>query len=383
LAGQFYIGSDYRIIYNTLTGTINEGDVITQDAYGGVGPATGTVVAHHTAAKLLILRNSRGTFNTTNDLKVGGNSQATMGGSSSATPISPVKASPFGTFAGGKFFGAPGVVIAPTNIASSDQSNFQLIDDFGNVVLPPTKVVITVGNTKQKDKVAVFRLTEAGGDIDKARYSVDEDRSIGATTIKVTPSITVDEPGKTSGGVLRVVDVSAQKEYRIRYASWSGTTFTLDSNDVTAGSGTDSDTIVATGEFTNAKVGDLVLNTTRSNAVSYVTEVVDDDTVNISPAISGQTSGDLIKMNVVPVALEDATPGPADKVYVPFIDSYETADGSETVTITYSANIPIRVRARRSVATNDAIIPFEQDSTVTSTGATVNVIRTPDTIFTK
>src|SRR3989344_2447202 len=58
LQGQFYIGSDYKLEYASLTGTVSDGAVVTQLVSG----ATGTVVNHNTTDKILILRNSRGTF---------------------------------------------------------------------------------------------------------------------------------------------------------------------------------------------------------------------------------------------------------------------------------------------------------------------------------
>ena len=152
-----------------------------------------------------------------------------------------------------------------------------------------------------------------------------------------------------------------------------------------ADAGTDTDTIVEAGAFTNAKVGDIVVNNGNGHdGISYVTEVTDANEVQILPAITGQTTGDHIELNAVPAAFTAGT----DKLYVPLIDSYETttegvpSDSAESATITYVTDVPIRVRARRSGAWTTPIVPFEQDSTVKNTGATVSVIRTPDSIFT-
>ena len=378
--GQFYIGSDYRITYTgSVTGTLDDADVATQEVTG----ATGTIVYHNITDKIIILRNSRGTF--VKETVPGNRTLSTPSGSvevdQEPAAITPIAAAPFGTFAGGKWFCAPGVVL--DNYLSADLNNFQLTDDTGTVRVAPTKVNVTVGNTKLGDKIAVFRLDVEGGDIEKDRYSVNADAAIGDTSIVVTPAITVDEPGKSApGGVLRVVDVSGLKEYRIRFLSWSGSTFTLDSINIAAADAATTTTIQETNAFTNSKVGDLVLNVTQGNAVSYITAVTDASNVVISPAITGQTTGDNIKLNVVPVALVDGTPGPADTVYVPFIDAYETADGSETVQVVYDATVYTRVRARRSGALSNRIIPFEQDSSIGTNGMSVSVIRTPDTIVT-
>jgi hypothetical protein len=374
--GEAYIGSDYRLVYTgSVSGTLVEGDTVTQ----AVSLAAGTVVAKHTGSnKIFIMRNSRLTFNTTG--LVTGSQSGTFTPDSAATSITAIKAAPFGTFAGGTFFAAPGVVFA--NYLAADANKFQLTDDNGNVVLAPTKVTITVGNTIASDRVAVFRLTAAGGTIKKDTYSATV-QSIAVTSVIVGGSIATDEPGKSAGGVLRLVDASASREYRIRFSSWDTSTFTLASATLTPEAGTTTTNIKDTGAFTAAlcKVGDLIYNSTRS-AVAYVTVVVDDDNVTISPAIASQTDTDTIYKNVLPVA---TTTTPQDTVYVPLIDSFETtgtssSPGTETAQITYVSNIPVRVRARRTVAT--AILPYEADSTVTSTGMSNNIIRTPDTIFT-
>jgi len=376
LQGQFYIGSDYRLRYSgSITGTFSEGEAVTQATSG----AAGTVVAKNTTDKIIVLRNSRGTFSTSYVV-----TESTNGGTvtpdSEASAITPIAAAPFGTFAGGKFFCAPGVVL--TDYLTADANNFQLVDDNGTVRVAPTKATITVSNTRSGDKIAVFRLTASGGDINKSEYNATV-QSAGATTAIMGSTITTDTPGKSTGGVLRLVDTSANTEYRLRYSSYTGTTFTLASSTaLTADAGTDTNTIVDSGSFTNAKVGDLIRNTTRS-AVSYITTVTSANEVEISPAISSQTTGDEFEINTLPVA---TTTSPQDTWYVPFVDVYETTGttetpGSESVTITHSStdsNIYIRVRARQG----GSILPFEQDSSVVGANPTnVSVIRTSDTIF--
>ncbi|MBI3290045.1 hypothetical protein HYZ78_01480 [Candidatus Microgenomates bacterium] len=373
IVGESYIGSDTRIIYNTLTGSIADGAVVTQVTSG----FKGTVVNHNSNSsdKILILRDSRGTFNQTNNIEVNGSNFVTITGATPVAAITPISAAPFGTFAGGKFFCAPGVVL--TDYLTTDLNNFQLVDDNNTVRVAPTKVNINVGNTLASDRIAVFRLTGAGGDIDKARYSGTVQAAEATTVIIDTGGgITSDEPGKTTGGVLRLVDISANTEYRLRFDSWTSSTFTLSSATLTPEAGTNTTTIVDTGAFTTAlcKVGDLIYNVTRT-ATSYVTSRDNDNQVTISPAIASQVSTDTIKKNVLPIAT--ATD---DTVYVPFIDLYVTTAGTQTVQIVRLADVEVRVRARRSEAT--AILPFEQDSTVTSSGMTVSVIRTADTIKT-
>lgn len=396
LQGQFYIGEDRRIFYSgqDVGENFTEGTAVTGNNTG----ASGIIVADHPTdvnSGYIIVRNTR-MGGTGNNVDFSSSEKITSGtveaDVDSVTTITTPKAAPFGTFAGGKFFGAPGVVL--DGVPSADASNYQLIDDSGTVVVPPTKVTLAVTNTRQSDKVAVFRLSS--GVIEKSYYSVADDAAIGGNTIVITatPSgIRVDEPGKTTGGVLRIVDVSADKEYRIRFSSWSGSTFTLARQqsgvDFTLQGTTDSDTLVgAAGNFTNNKVGDIVINTTRSNAVSYVVTKTDNQTLQIYPAISGQISTDTVYINAVPVVLADETPGPADTLYVPFIDSFETtgADPSgdiEEAVVTFNTTVPVRVRARHAdIPANYGIIPYSADTNITSTGMTNSIIRTPDTIFT-
>lgn len=377
IEGQFYLGTEYRLKYTgSVTGTIVDGNTVTQETSG----ATGIVVNHNTTDKIIMLRNTRGTFSThaTTHTLTDGTTGGTVEIDSEASAVTPVGAAPFGTFAGGTFFVATGIVL--TDYLTSEANNFQLKTDEGTVVEAPTKVTLSVGNTRAGDKVGVFRLSGAGGTIIKNRYNATVQSAL-ATTAVMGSAITVDEPGRSTGGVLRLVDTSSNAEYRIRFTSWASSTFTLASSDIaSADSGTNTTTIVEAGAFANAKVGDLVVNVTRGNAVSYITVISDDNTVTISPAITGQTTSDNIKLNVLPVA---TTTSPQDTWYVPMLDVYETTGssgtpGTETTLITYLADIPVRVRARNA----GNIIPYEADSTVTSTGMSNSIIRTADTIFT-
>lgn len=134
----------------------------------------------------------------------------------SACAYSPVKASPFGTFAGGKFFGARGVW--PTNYDAADAQNLQLIDASGAVQSPPNVVGVSVSSVVAGDQVAVFVLTAPAGEIDKAKYHVNGPHGTTATTLAVKESISSDTP---AAGVIRV------NGNRHAYTAWAGSTFTL------------------------------------------------------------------------------------------------------------------------------------------------------------
>lgn len=369
IEGERYIGSDYRMTYTTLTGTVAEGSVVT----GLTSAATGTVVAHHTGPKILVLRNSRGSFSSGETVQVSaGNNVSSV----VPTAITPIAAAPFGIFAGGTWFTAPGVVL--TNYLTADVNKFQLTDDTGATRVAPTKVTVQVSNTRAGDRIGVFRLTGAGGIINKSEYA-GTSQSAGATSLIVGSAITNDTPGKSTGGVVRLVNVSAQTEYRLRYASYASSTFTLASRtSLTADAGSNATVLVdaaATFVTWGIKVGDLVRNTTES-VIAYVISV--DSETQLTTTAIGNWTGDNYEINTLPVA---TTTG--DFVYVPIIDSYETtgtggSPGEESVSVTYLSNVPVLVRTRKA----GTILPFETEATITSAGMNVSVIRTADPIFT-
>jgi len=388
IEGEQYVGPTVYLDYGTSTvtgGTITEGDDVTQETTG----ATGIVVSHDTTLNQILLRDVRGTFATgsATDHTVTSNDNSgavemETADSAVAEAFNPNKGSPFGTLAGGTFFGARGVLLS--NWVTADENNFSLVDSSGTIRARPVAITLTVSNlvgtdetTTTDDRVSAYRLTGVGGVIDKTEYSATGGEAIGAATLVVDTAITADTPGKTTGGVLMIRDNSdSNKQYRLRYDSWATSTFTL-SNIVVAAAdaGTDTDTVVEAGAFTNARRGDLVLNTTRSNAISYVTDVPDANTINISPAISGQTTGDAIEVNAIPVAIDTL-----DDVYVPLIQEYATGS-TASVSIVYVAPIDYRVVVR-NVANATKIKPFTTDDATSGTDRSVATIRTEDTIYT-
>lgn len=139
------------------------------------------------------------------------------------TAYTPVKASPFGTFAGGKFFGAQGVWVQ--NMAASDIQAFQLIDSTGATQTPPNFQSISVTGVVSGDKVTVFR-TSTGTTINKAVFTATSGNNSGNTTFVVNEVIPSDTP---TTGTIRIVDTSDtsnNRETRYTYTSWSGSTFT-------------------------------------------------------------------------------------------------------------------------------------------------------------
>jgi hypothetical protein len=215
------------------------------------------------------------------------------------TPYTPIKVAPFGTFAGGTFFGARGVWL--TNYAANQ--TFQLTDADGDTQNPPNLVYVDVTSLVSGDSVMVAVLDAPAGDIEKDTYTgAASGNGSGDPDFVVQESIAGDTP---SAGWFRV-DNGDGTEDRYAYSSWTGSTFTLDATEHPGGLG--------------------------------------------------------------------RTYNSAEDVWVPLLDLVADST-SESNSLIYSADIPVRIRVRKK-----GIIPFEIDGTVSSTGLSQAAIRTTDTI---
>jgi hypothetical protein len=132
----------------------------------------------------------------------------------------PVKAAPFGSFAGGTFFGARGIWIY--NMDGNDSENYQLIDSAGTTRNPPTQAPITVGGLVWAagvgDRVLVAESEGSGSlVIDKVQYVVSGTINSGDDKVYITTSFPADTP--TSG----------VSEERYTYSAWGTNRVFLDS----------------------------------------------------------------------------------------------------------------------------------------------------------
>lgn len=377
IEGEQYVGCSVFLEYSgVVTGTVSEGSDVTQAGTG----ATGIVVSHDTTLKQILLRDTRGTFDTAGlvtDNDVGG----TFTPNTTADAFNPVKSAPFGTLAGGRMFFARGVV--PSNWVSADENSFQTIDSQGNTKTRPIAITLSVSNligtdetTTTDDRVSMHRLTGLAGDIDKTEYSAAGGETTGGNSLVVDTGITADTAGKTAGAWLNIRDASDNNQhYIIRFASWATSTFTFAEFASFVSTATTNTTQItyATGGFDGAvKRGDLVWNSTRS-LHSYVTSVDSDTQLTISPAITGQVSTDNIAINVLPVAVNAA-----DDVYVSMIDGYANAT-SASVSIVYVS--PLYFRAKVSNTRNATKLQrFVADDVTSGTDRNVATVRNTDTI---
>jgi hypothetical protein len=275
---------------------------------------------------------------------------------------------------------------------AADENAFFLTPIEGGTKSRPQSISITISNLygtavtdATADLAACFRLTAAGGVIDKTEYSSTGGVALGADTLVVDTAITADTPGATTGGTLVIRDASDDnKSYYIRYASWATSTFTLADfpSFVTTATSTTTQITKATGGFSGAvERGDLVYDVTQgSGNVSYVASVDSDTQLTIDPPLTGFVQGNSIAINVVPI--NDDT---LDDVYVPLIHTYPTAT-TASVSIEYQSTLDFRVAVRNNRATtpNGPIVPFTTDDQATSgtDNRSIATIRTIDTITT-
>ena len=218
ITGEEYIavGEQYFTI-TAGTGSLTEGNTVT----GDTSSASATIVSNHSDTAIVV-SDITGTFSDTEGITEGSNT-ATI---TAIETILPAKTSPFGTFAGGKFFGARGVWLA--NVPGSEASNYQLIDSAGVEQVPPTTIAIEVTGLVSGDRVTIFESTGSGStSVNKSQFTSGVGNTQGASSFVVNATIPNDTP---SSGYIRVVDAgdnTINRETRYQYDSWSGTTFTL------------------------------------------------------------------------------------------------------------------------------------------------------------
>ncbi len=132
-----------------------------------------------------------------------------------------IKQSPLGTFAGGTFFGARGIWVE--NYDADDAKSFQLIDALNVTQAPPNVVTVKVTSLVSGDRVGVFELTGAGGDINRAKYSCAAGNDAGDAALVLAEAIESDTP---SAGYVRVRLANGTEDL-YEYASWAGSSFNL------------------------------------------------------------------------------------------------------------------------------------------------------------
>lgn len=167
-----------------------------------------------------------------------------------------IKAAPFGSFAGGKIYGARGVYI--TNV--SDPTNRVLIDAAGNTRQPPTSVTATITSVQAGDRVFVARSTGAGSTtVNKTQFTLNGAHASGASAIVVNEAVGLDIP---TTGKIRV----GENSYTYTALNRGTKTFTISGTLGTAFSG-------GTGAYVPL-IDDVAAGTQISSpAIQYVSDI--------------------------------------------------------------------------------------------------------------
>jgi hypothetical protein len=281
---------------------------------------------------------------------------ATVG---SVRTIVPVAAAPFGTFAGGSLFGAPGVALTTSNLIAADVQAFQLIDDNGVTQIPPNTISITQSTLVSGDSIAVYRRT--GADINKTQFTLTTGNNLGNTTVVMGSSIPTDNPS-SAGSKLRLISASNQ-EHRYRIASYTSATYTLAAASTGTDGGTGTLTSIIDGSATfqtdNVEPGDFVRNTTDGVSFSVVVTIVSETELTVTNNGVAWTS----QAYSVNTLVENYTSG--QNAYAPLMERIADA-ATETNSLVFASSFDIRAVVRRSSLSNP-ILAFTQDTTLAGT----------------
>ena len=119
----------------------------------------------------------------------------------------------------------------------------------------------------------------------------------------------------------------------------------------------------------------MVYNITRT-AVSYISEVTDANNVVINPPITGQTTGDNIEINAIPITVDTA-----DNVYFAIVFEFRETDGTAAASMQYVADIEARVVVRNTAQAVTKIKGFTADVTIGTGGGVSSVTRIENTVY--
>jgi hypothetical protein len=384
---EFYRAvGDIVFDYDNRTGTPPvEGDLVKGSISGAYGVVTSITAA---ATGVCVLTQVKGEFEDGDQVAeidaAGGNYVEVNGAPES---IADNTAAPFGTFAGGRWFVAQGVVL--DNVPAADANNWETIDLAGVTRAPPTSRAITFAGLEINDRATIMEVDTAGGiDITENQNGVGATgAAVGATQIPLDSIVALDVP---PSGYIRVVDTSLAStgvQYRYEYATVIGTTVTLRTGSGLTGTctaGGTSTVLNDTGAFTNfgtdgnCKVGHEIRNV-ASGGIAIVVRKIDNNSIETTVLSSGTWSDtNNWEANRIVVNLVDA-----DTVYFPFIDGVVASGSSLSSTIKFVGVTECVARARFSSPdiSSDRIEPFElKNVQVTDADLTVTAIRNEDTI---
>lgn len=387
--GETYRGLEAQAQYTAPSGVFTEGDDVDVAATG----FTARVVSVNTTDTYVMLTDQQTSVKSLANADVlRDEALDTVTISGTPVAITSPKSSPFGTFTGTQIFGARGIVYI--NPDPADTQNYILTDDNGTQRTPPNTVSFVVNNTVSGDRVLVARDTGTSGIINKDQFG-------GLTVANTLASLTVTAAGTVdsevaSSGYLRIVETALQEEHHYVYdsrVSGAGGTFALRNvNEGTAVTTASTTQIIDTSATFNTaplvEPGMLVRNTAagKTTHVWEVTNVVSDtiiDVVALYGPLDVTQDWDISDTYTINTLIGDHTVptgyATTDNVFDLILDVEATTtstNNSFVKTLTSPFGTIVNVRQGK------IILPFTQNSTVGDSGATVTVVRTPDTIAT-
>lgn len=396
--GESYRGMEALFEYDANTSTMTQGEDI--DTVTGGSTWTARLMAQNTTwtPTYITVTDQQTSIDAVVDNDVvsdeggAGVTDVTVhsGGTLGIVSVASVKAAPFGTYTGTQIFGARGINY--TNPASTDTQAYILTDDTGVLRNPPNTVAIAFGNTASGDRVFAARDNGTPGVIDKDQFSGLA--TAGATwngtgDLQLRVAGTIDSEVATAGWV-RAVATTTQEEHRYKYSDWTSPNFNLvDVNEGTGATTTSATNLIDTSAtFLTApvvEVGMLIRNLEvgQTDEVWEVTAV--NSTINLSvKALYGSpttwTATDTYEINHLIGRDHAATPADyttADDVFDTTVDLEVTGTSyNNTLVKTLAANYGLVANVRQG----KSILPFTQNVTVGDSGASITVVRTPDTI---
>jgi hypothetical protein len=291
-----------------------------------------------------------------------------------------------GTSTGSNIIGAYGISFDPADVGASDQ----FFDLSNTLRVPPNNVTFTVqGLISLEDRVLVGPEDGAGG-LDVDQLSLNTTLSAAdESSVVVTTGIPSDTP---SSGTIRVeLDSGIYK--RVRYSSWTGSTFTIIPDDTFVDGnvtvGTDSITLTAhsfqTGDYVQlTSTGTLPAG--LSLATDYYVIYVDANTIQLANSLSNAHAGTVVTITAAAGGgthtveamsrnFSSDNAASTNNVFISYID--ELADAtSESFTSVYNSDRTLFIRVRDGG--NTPIKTFETTGTLGSGGGSSTAIRTSD-----
>jgi hypothetical protein len=200
IPGEFYTAvGDIRFTYTAGSGTFAEGNAVIDSTSG----ATGYITSRIASSSTLVIRNTHGTFTNGDSINNGAGVTGTI--NSVPSSIAQSKQAPFGTFAGGRFFGARGVLL--TNVAAVDANSYELIDSTGTTRTPPVTVNLTINITDAEGTAITnaCEITIVKTSDDSVLYNTEN-----VTTGTVTYDVTSNAGVNTYVNVMNVTGYQAK-----------------------------------------------------------------------------------------------------------------------------------------------------------------------------